>query len=226
MLPDIERACAYCAVSIAGSHGRRKFCSQLCKNRKYMVLEREGTHPVAGLVGKCCQVCNKSMAGKRPHAVYCNRSCKNRASELRRNPRSDSDRYQREKVRRIAYQSEYLKRNPDVAKRAKNKRRARKAAAGVFVVTSKDWQHLLARQRGECFYCGLSRALSMDHVIPLSRGGRHSIGNIVAACLPCNSSKRTRYITEWRQRGGTRTTAPAHDRAGVAENGGRQLVPA
>lgn len=150
---------------------------------------------------RLCRWCDKPMpSGKRPHAVYCTRKCKAASAETRRPNRDDQARYLKERDHRIAYQTEYLKRNPDVAKRAKNKRRARKTAAGVFVVTSKDWRRVVDRQRGECFYCGRSRALSMDHVIPLSRGGRHSVGNIVAACMPCNSSKRTRYITEWRRR--------------------------
>lgn len=174
---------------------------------------------------KLCQNCARPMPpGKRPHAVYCTRKCKAAASEQRRPKRDGAARYQKERAYRLAYQAEYLKKNPDVAKRAKNKRRARKATAGVFVVTSKDWHRIVTRQRGECFYCGRSRALSMDHVIPLSRGGTHSIGNIVAACVPCNSSKRTRFSTEWRQRGGTRTTATPQDWPCLAENDRRRLV--
>lgn len=38
----------------------------------------------------------------------------------------------------------------------------------------------------------------IDHVVPISRGGANSIGNIVAACGSCNSSKNDRLLTEWR----------------------------
>lgn len=37
----------------------------------------------------------------------------------------------------------------------------------------------------------------MDHVIPLARGGRHGIGNVLPACQPCNSSKGARLLAEW-----------------------------
>lgn len=40
----------------------------------------------------------------------------------------------------------------------------------------------------------------MDHVVPLSRGGRHSIGNILPACESCNLSKHASYLVEWRRR--------------------------
>jgi 5-methylcytosine-specific restriction endonuclease McrA len=36
-------------------------------------------------------------------------------------------------------------------------------------------------------------------VIPIARGGKHSIGNLVVACKPCNSQKNKRTIQEWRQ---------------------------
>jgi 5-methylcytosine-specific restriction endonuclease McrA len=40
--------------------------------------------------------------------------------------------------------------------------------------------------------------MEMDHVVPLSRRGRHSIGNVVLACPACNNSKGRRYLVEWR----------------------------
>jgi len=46
---------------------------------------------------------------------------------------------------------------------------------------------------GICHYCGCqvgSAALTMDHVIPVSRGGTSTRGNVVPACDACNKSKR------------------------------------
>ncbi|MCZ6513894.1 MAG: HNH endonuclease [Nitrospinae bacterium] len=53
------------------------------------------------------------------------------------------------------------------------------------------WQNLLAK--GECNYCGQTFAkkdLTMDHIVPLSRGGKSTKGNVVVACQPCNSDKK------------------------------------
>ncbi|WP_306317623.1 MULTISPECIES: HNH endonuclease [unclassified Streptomyces] len=38
----------------------------------------------------------------------------------------------------------------------------------------------------------------MDHVIPLSKGGRHAIGNLMPACMPCNMSKSASFLSVWR----------------------------
>jgi 5-methylcytosine-specific restriction endonuclease McrA len=46
-----------------------------------------------------------------------------------------------------------------------------------------------------CQYCG-APAESIDHVVPRSRGGRHTWDNVVAACLRCNRQKRDRLLHE------------------------------
>src|SRR5437868_9620515 len=54
-----------------------------------------------------------------------------------------------------------------------------------------------------CWYCNCvlsERTWSLDHVIPLSRGGTDHQGNLVAACKRCNSSKGNKTIPEWRLR--------------------------
>ena len=55
-------------------------------------------------------------------------------------------------------------------------------------------------QPGICHYCGrnVGRAnLTMDHVVPLARGGRSTKGNIVPACKECNSRKTYLLPVEW-----------------------------
>lgn len=54
---------------------------------------------------------------------------------------------------------------------------------------------VLARDGHRCQYCG-SRAETVDHVVPRSRGGLHEWANVVAACRPCNSLKRDHLHTE------------------------------
>jgi 5-methylcytosine-specific restriction enzyme A len=53
------------------------------------------------------------------------------------------------------------------------------------------WQRRL--QRGLCAYCGASvqpKLLTMDHIVPIARGGRSSKGNVVPACKACNNKKK------------------------------------
>ncbi len=54
---------------------------------------------------------------------------------------------------------------------------------------------------GGCAYCGATdRALQRDCVLPLSRGGRYTLTNIVPACGPCNASKCNDEVTGWLRR--------------------------
>ena len=48
-----------------------------------------------------------------------------------------------------------------------------------------------------CAYCGTNGDLHMEHVIPISKGGEHHLGNIVPACQRCNYSKHTSEAQAW-----------------------------
>lgn len=50
----------------------------------------------------------------------------------------------------------------------------------------------------KCVYCGVGGKMTMDHVIPMSRGGRHILSNIRPACLSCNCRKQARKPSEWK----------------------------
>lgn len=57
-------------------------------------------------------------------------------------------------------------------------------------------------EKGVCHYCQrkVGRAqLTMDHVVPLSRGGKSSKGNIVPACKECNNKKKYLLPVEWEE---------------------------
>lgn len=49
--------------------------------------------------------------------------------------------------------------------------------------------NLFLRDRFECQYCGSTKELTFDHVIPRRLGGRTSWENVAAACSPCNLRK-------------------------------------
>ena len=50
-------------------------------------------------------------------------------------------------------------------------------------------KNILRRDKQTCQYCGSSRHLTVDHVVPKSRGGRDTWENLVAACITCNNRK-------------------------------------
>jgi 5-methylcytosine-specific restriction endonuclease McrA len=54
---------------------------------------------------------------------------------------------------------------------------------------------------GGCAYCGDSMSpMQRDCVLPLSRGGRYTLDNVVPACGSCNSSKCNDEVTGWLRR--------------------------
>lgn len=79
-------------------------------------------------------------------------------------------------------------------------RRAREMGAEMREVTRDQWDRLCLQYDNRCAYCRSAGPLQKDHVIPLTRGGRHSIGNLLPACKPCNSSKNRKLLVEWRYR--------------------------
>lgn len=70
--------------------------------------------------------------------------------------------------------------------------REREKARGLR--NSQWWKNELAK--GVCHYCGKRFApeeLTMDHIVPVARGGRSSRGNVVPCCKSCNNAKK--YLT-------------------------------
>lgn len=90
--------------------------------------------------------------------------------------------YQCEKARKVA-----------IAKQdGKNRRVLELLAWGSH--SEVEWQWLLVRTGRKCLRCGSPDDLTRDHIVPLSRGGTHSIDNIQPLCRRCNSWKATRTI--------------------------------
>ncbi|MFO7983566.1 MAG: HNH endonuclease [Desulfuromonadales bacterium] len=60
------------------------------------------------------------------------------------------------------------------------------------------WKNRIAR--GLCHYCGANvppGELTLDHVVPVTRGGKSTRGNCVPACKECNTKKKHLLPTEW-----------------------------
>lgn len=56
-------------------------------------------------------------------------------------------------------------------------------------LTRTEWTEILKKYLHKCAYCGSSKKLTQDHIIPLSKGGHHTANNVVPACHQCNSKK-------------------------------------
>lgn len=76
----------------------------------------------------------------------------------------------------------------------KAKRRAQKANAPVNDLTHAQWVEIQEAQGHRCYYCHKRRKgkLTQDHLTPLSKGGSHTLHNVIAVCSSCNSKKGTK----------------------------------
>lgn len=87
----------------------------------------------------------------------------------------------------------YYKNNREKFYQHAQARRARKKEAAVVDLSRAQWEEIKAAYGNRCVYCGRKmRKLSQDHIIPLSKGGDHTVSNIVPACLTCNLKKGNR----------------------------------
>ncbi|MBZ4642434.1 MAG: hypothetical protein PWQ25_806 [Deferribacteres bacterium] len=60
------------------------------------------------------------------------------------------------------------------------------------------WKNQVAN--GVCYYCNNKfppSELTMDHIVPLVRGGKTTKGNVVPACKDCNNKKKYMLPIEW-----------------------------
>ncbi len=81
--------------------------------------------------------------------------------------------------------NEWLSFDADPAHVAREREKARALRKSAW------WQRRV--QRGVCAYCQKTvapRELTMDHVVPVARGGRSVRGNVVPSCKECNSRKK------------------------------------
>lgn len=216
--------CAWCRAEFTAIRKDAKFCSRMCHwhFQKGPVPERKCLWCDGSMDGKrrgslYCSPQHKKNAGgrrfnqrnngyyKQYHDTERMRAWKeaNRerhrvmARERRRNATPE------ERSRSSAKATEWRVANRVYYQvRQRNRSAMKKNNPGSVGVSVRDWLRLCRRHHYRCAYCGIkpATALEMDHVIPLIKGGRHAIGNILPACRRCNLSKNARYLIDWRSR--------------------------
>ena len=100
------------------------------------------------------------------------------------------------------YQAAYRAAHPNKYLADSHKQRANKAGVKIG-----DTKAILAWFKGwrtetpvACHYCMSiypGKAMTIDHVIPMSKGGDHDLNNLVVCCSSCNSLKQDKLPEEW-----------------------------
>ena len=102
------------------------------------------------------------------------------------------------RIEKLQYERQWRRRNPDKVKATNHRRRAHLAGVPVEPFPREWLMEQFRRQEGRCYLClrrfGSKLRLTLDHVIPLSKGGPHSPANAMLACGSCNSRKGNKVV--------------------------------
>jgi 5-methylcytosine-specific restriction endonuclease McrA len=106
--------------------------------------------------------------------------------EARERYASDREKYQ-------SRNKAWKKANPDKLKAQDFRRRARMSGG---TLTASEIKAIVAQ---DCFWCGTDCAQDyhLDHIVPLSKGGRNSRCNIAVSCPSCNLQKGSKDLSDW-----------------------------
>lgn len=139
------------------------------------------------------EIADRSRTYHREYARQYRRRFPEKAREYRRRAS------ERDPERVAEYSRRWARRHPDKYRARSQvqrvRRRSRKAGNDTRLVTCADMEHIRSQP---CCGCGASGRSTVDHLVPIARGGRHAIGNLIPLCRACNSSKGAWTWMEWR----------------------------
>jgi 5-methylcytosine-specific restriction endonuclease McrA len=95
--------------------------------------------------------------------------------------------YERNRSRWIGYLHTFSEKYPDRISAQNHKRRAGRSTGEHY--TAQQWNDLCDKYGNVCLCCGSSHRLTVDHIIPLCKGGTNCIQNIQPLCYKCNRKK-------------------------------------
>lgn len=155
---------------------------------------------VSGRVRSYCKECETNYN----HELYWRDPERARAAARLDYERHTDERLQRAREWREAnrewvenYQREYNEQH--LEQKAAYTQRRRAEALGAPVVEEVDRVAIIQRDKSTCYLCGKllgRREITLDHVIPLSRGGSHTAENLRVCCHTCNVRKKDRLLEE------------------------------
>lgn len=160
---------------------------------------------------RCCAVCGLAYTAVRANQRYCSAKCRQRWWQQNEKARAGIWSWRVRHPTRVAeLQREWYLRNREYAiatscawarsHRAQKRliEHARRGQIGGRRWSREEMSQIAELLEGPCAYCGVGGPMTLDHRVALSRGGAHDLSNLVAACKPCNSRKRTRDELEFR----------------------------
>lgn len=130
----------------------------------------------------CKRIANDANEAKRRAAYFAKQEEKKQYAR---------DRYLVHKIKMNQQSAAWAKANPELAHSYANLHASRKRGAAISDLTAAQWLEIQEAQGHRCYYCGkrCKGKLTRDHLTPLSKGGNHTLHNVIAVCRSCNSKK-------------------------------------
>jgi 5-methylcytosine-specific restriction endonuclease McrA len=206
-----SRACKTCSTVFTPTHSRNIYCRPECRKDEHAKIE------------KACECCGKPCMKPpttRYRATFCSMLCRTYSQwGIGQSCKLPPEHWGRWYARASSWTPPVIRNtgecgwcgaiNPRGALAAycgprckAHAKRQRRRAAEFDAPGEYTWAQIMAQYRRQgyvCAYCGErpSGLPEPEHVVPLSRGGRNDMTNIVAACKGCNSDKRDLLLDEW-----------------------------
>lgn len=201
------RECHKAGMRAAGSRNKSRVTVEIPSEKKCctcgLTLPEASFHRAKrnadGLASECAD-CSRFRSTKRAsekpeyargrsrewYAIPGNRARQSKTTKIRYSLKSEE---------LIAYAKAWKKANPQKRREYAAKRLGHIAEG---MVTKAEAIAILDRANGRCTYCGtIVESLELDHVVPLSKGGAHTVKNLVAACKSCNCRKQARHVYDF-----------------------------
>ena len=200
---DFVFKCLHCGVSAASRKAGTKHCSDKCRSDARHLsdsLERAARRtPVQ------CRICGVSFVPKvKDQSPTCESPACWEENNKRRRQAATLAYYYRNPGKCRGATRAWFNSNPEKTASYNHRRRSQMAGNKSGTISKREIRRLL---ESPCLACGAIGSSTIEHLIPVSRGGSHTIGNLAPLCGPCNSSKGPRTWMEWRMKKGARLAA-------------------
>ncbi len=166
-----------------------------------------------------CKCCGRTLPLEQFHKSSQTGGFRHICSDCRNE--AEAIRYERTKEhfakRRREYKTTNSEKVREWSRQGEERRRARKAAVEC-TLTDSEWALVLEAYGNRCLRCGATQDLTIDHVVPISAGGPHSLDNVQPLCKPCNSKKHTKTVDYRPFRIGTHTPSGKDGPFGALED--------
>lgn len=197
--------CKACNKEFTPQHFNQKCCSPSCVHEAKLIANRKYKKTDKGIASKRAlyksekkkltdKKYRQTVKAKKLVVVRVIRNLKNNPSLLRKKRERDK------KFARTSYGKEinkkakkkYLSTDKGKIKIKELKYLRRNVNAGKLDVEA--WKKKLNDCDNKCQYCGTHENITIDHIIPLTKGGTNYIDNLQPLCRSCNSSKSNKII--------------------------------